>query len=115
MKKRFLASLLTVVTTMALFVGCKNTTSTTEEIIIEVNEPVSIELWHYLTGSQGEVLQSIIDDFNSTNGKGITVTAVNQGNITDLNKKVVAAAQSNSLPAIINIYSNRINSRWENN
>ena len=104
MKKRFLASLLTVVTTMALFVGCKNTTSTTEEIIIEVNEPVSIELWHYLTGSQGEVLQSIIDDFNSTNGKGITVTAVNQGNITDLNKKVVAAAQSNSLPAIINIY-----------
>ena len=104
MKKRFLASLLIVVTTMALFVGCKNTTSTTEEIIIEVNEPVSIELWHYLTGSQGEVLQSIIDDFNSTNGKGITVTAVNQGNITDLNKKVVAAAQSNSLPAIINIY-----------
>ena len=104
MKKRFLASLLTVVTTMSLFVGCKKTDSTTEEIITEVNEPVSIEMWHYLTGAQGEVLQSIIDDFNSTNGKGITVTAVNQGNITDLNKKVVAAAQSNSLPAIINVY-----------
>ena len=104
MKKRFLASLLTVVTTMSLFVGCKKTDSTTEEIITELNEPVSIEMWHYLTGAQGEVLQSIIDDFNSTNGKGITVTAVNQGNITDLNKKVVAAAQSNSLPAIINVY-----------
>ena len=35
MKKRFLASLLTVVTTMSLFVGCKKTDSTTEEIITE--------------------------------------------------------------------------------
>ena len=54
MKKRFLASLLTVVTTMSLFVGCKKTDSTTEEIITELNEPVSIEMWHYLTGAQGE-------------------------------------------------------------
>lgn len=104
MKKRFLASLLTIITTASLFVGCNNTSSTTEEIVTEVTNPVNIEMWHYLTGAQGEVLQSIIDDFNTTNGEGITVSAVNQGTISDLNKKVVAASQSNSLPAIINVY-----------
>ena len=36
--------------------------------------------------------------------KGITVTASSQGSITDLNKKVIAASQSNTLPAIINVY-----------
>ena len=104
MKKRFLASLLTVVTTMSLFVGCKKTDSTTEEIITELNEPVSIEMWHYMNGGQADALNSIIEDFNATNDKGITVNAISQGSIVDLNKKVISAAQSNSLPAIINVY-----------
>lgn len=104
MKKRFLASVLVALSTVSLFTGCKKTSSTTEEIITEITEPVSINMWHYLNGTQAEVLQEIIDDFNNTNGKGITVNAINQGNITDLNKKVITAAQSNSLPAIINVY-----------
>lgn len=104
MKKRFLASVLAVTTAMTMLVGCKNTDNTTVEIITEISEPVSIELWHYLTGAQAEVLESIVTNFNNENQQGITVTAINQGNITDLNKKVVAASQSNSLPAIVNVY-----------
>ena len=50
------------------------------------------------------ILNEIIEDFNATNDKGITVNAISQGSIVDLNKKVISAAQSNSLPAIINVY-----------
>ena len=57
-----------------------------------------------MNGGQAEVLNSIIEDFNATNDKGITVNAISQGSIGDLNKKVISAAQSNSLPAIINVY-----------
>lgn len=57
-----------------------------------------------MNGGQAEVLNEIIEDFNATNDKGITVNAISQGSIVDLNKKVISAAQSNSLPAIINVY-----------
>lgn len=104
MNKRILASILTATLGIAMFVGCGNKNNTTSEIVTELKNPVSIEMWHYLNGKQAEVLDSIVQDFNSNNNMGITVTAVNQGNIGDLNKKVITAAQSNSLPAIINVY-----------
>ena len=104
MNKRFLASILTATLGISMLTGCSNNKGTTVEIITELKEPVSIEMWHYLTGKQAETLDSIIEDFNNNNGMGITVKGVNQGNITDLNKKVITASQSNSLPAIINVY-----------
>lgn len=104
MNKKLLASILTATLSIGMFVGCSSNKEEVGEIVTELNEPVTVELWHYLNGAQVEVLDSIVNDFNSTNGKGITVKAVNQGNIGDLNKKVITAAQSNSLPAIINVY-----------
>ena len=73
-------------------------------MVTELTEPITIEMWHYMNGGQAEALNSIIEDFNATNDKGITVNAISQGSIGDLNKKVISAAQSNSLPAIINVY-----------
>lgn len=64
----------------------KNWFIKSSEIVTELTGPVSIEMWHYMTGKQSEVLQSIVDDFNANNGKGITVTALSQGAIPDLNK-----------------------------
>lgn len=104
MKKRLLASLMTAVVVVTALTGCSKTDSSSENIIPELKEPVTIEMWHYMNGKQAEVLQSIIDDFNSSNTKGITVKASSQGSITDLNKKVIAASQSNTLPAIVNVY-----------
>lgn len=104
MNKRILATILTATLGVGMFVGCGKKNNATAEIVKELNNPVSIEMWHYLNGKQAEVLDSIIQDFNSNNNMGITVTAVNQGNIGDLNKKVITASQSNSLPAIINVY-----------
>lgn len=104
MNKRFLASILTAVLGITMLNGCSNNKGTTVEIITELKEPVTIEMWHYLVGKQADALDSIIQDFNSTNGMGITVKGINQGSIGDLNKKVITASQSKSLPAIINIY-----------
>lgn len=104
MNKRILATILTATLSVGMFVGCGNKNNTTVEIVTELKEPISIEMWHYLNGKQADTLDSIIADFNSTNNLGITVNAVNQGNIGDLNKKVITASQSKSLPAIINVY-----------
>ena len=103
MKKRLLAALLSSALVMTTLAGCSSK-SGSSDMVTELTEPITIEMWHYMNGGQAEVLNSIIEDFNATNDKGITVNAISQGSIGDLNKKVISAAQSNSLPAIINVY-----------
>lgn len=104
MKKRLLASLMTAFVAVTALTGCSKEKSSSENVVTELQQPITIEMWHYMNGKQAEVLQSIIDDFNSSNTHKITVNALSQGSIPDLNKKVIAAAQSNTLPAIVNIY-----------
>ena len=106
MKKRLLASMMTAVVAASAFVGCGADEAKEEKsnIVTELTEPVTIEMWHYMNGKQADALQAIVDEFNSTNDKGITVNAVSQGGIPDLNKKVITAAQSDSLPSIVNVY-----------
>lgn len=104
MKRRLLASLMTAVVAVTALTGCSKSDSSSENIVTELQEPITIEMWHYMNGKQVEVLQSIIDDFNNSNTQGITVKASAQGSIDDLNKKVIAASQSNTLPAIVNVY-----------
>lgn len=103
MKKRLLAALLSSALVMTTLAGCSSK-SGSSDMVTELTEPITIEMWHYMNGGQAEALNSIIEDFNATNDKGITVNAISQGSIVDLNKKVISAAQSNSLPAIINVY-----------
>ena len=103
MKKRLLAALLSSALVMTTLAGCSSK-SGSSDMVTELTEPITIEMWHYMNGGQAEALNSIIEDFNATNDKGITVNAISQGSIADLNKKVISAAQSNSLPAIINVY-----------
>ncbi|MGM9963852.1 MAG: extracellular solute-binding protein [Clostridium sp.] len=103
MKKRLLAALLSSALVMTTLAGCSSK-SGSSDMVTELTEPITIEMWHYMNGGQAEALNSIIEDFNATNDKGITVNAISQGSIGDLNKKVISAAQSNSLPAIINVY-----------
>ena len=111
MKKKFLAASMALMMAGS-FVACgsdEGTGAETEtgekaELVTKITEPVSIEIWHYMNGKQGEAMEALIKDFNETNDKKITVKGTSQGNIPDLNKKVITAAQSDSLPAIINVY-----------
>ena len=112
MKRKLFASAMTGILAVSALTGCASGEVTPNEgnktpVAIEIpdmTEPTSIEMWHFMSGKQQEVLQSIIDEFNATNNMNITVSAVAQGKIPDLNKKVIAAEQSNTLPAIINVY-----------
>ena len=51
------------------------------EADITLSGPVSITLWHALTGPQQVALDAMVKKFNDTNGKGITVTALIPGQL----------------------------------
>ena len=53
MNKRILATILTATLGVGMFVGCGKKNNATAEIVKELNNPVSIEMWHYLNGKQG--------------------------------------------------------------
>lgn len=74
---------------------------------VELTENVSIELWHPFTGEVETKLKEITDKFNKEN-EMVTVNLVNQGSYQDLNTKLIAAKQSNTLPPISFAYSS-----WE--
>ncbi|MEG0950612.1 MAG: extracellular solute-binding protein, partial [Niameybacter sp.] len=113
MKRKVFASAMAALMTASALVGCSSGTNPdagntgTAPVVVELPEmtgPVTVELWHYMSGKQQETLQAIVDEFNATNDMNITVSAIPQGKVNDMNKKVIAASQSNTLPAIINVY-----------
>ncbi|MBU3812379.1 MAG: extracellular solute-binding protein [Candidatus Niameybacter stercoravium] len=112
MKRKLFASAMAGILAVSALTGCSSgeaapNAGNEAPVAIEIpdmTQPTSIEMWHFMSGKQQEVLQSIIDEFNATNSLNITVSAVAQGKIPDLNKKVIAAQQSKTLPAIINVY-----------
>ncbi len=67
---------------------------------IDLTGPVSLTLWHTQTGANAKALQDAVDKFNSTNGKGITVTLQYQGTYTQLYQKNLSAIQAGALPEL---------------
>src|SRR5438132_7166993 len=78
------------------------------EADITLSGPVSITLWHALSGPQQVALDAMVKKFNETNGKGITVTALNQGNYTQLGQKVLGAIQAGALPELAHAYESNV-------
>src|SRR5919204_3387256 len=74
------------------------------EADIALSGPVSITLWHALSGPQQVALDAMVKKFNDTNGKGITVTALNQGGYTQLYQKTLGAIQAGALPELAHAY-----------
>src|SRR2546426_2870061 len=74
------------------------------EADITLSGPVSITLWHALSGAQQVALGAMVKTFNATNGKGITVTALNQGGYTQLYQKTLGAIQAGALPELAHAY-----------
>ena len=90
MKRRLLAVFNDCSSSVTALTGCSKSNSSNENIVTELQEPVTIEMWHYMTGKQAETLQKIVEDFNSTNDKGITVKLLHKVVLLILNKKVIA-------------------------
>src|SRR6267378_5823860 len=74
------------------------------EADITLSGPVSITLWHALSGAQQVALDAMVKTYNATNGKGITVTALNQGGYTQLYQKTLGAIQAGALPELAHAY-----------
>ena len=78
------------------------------EADIALSGPVSITLWHALSGPQQVALDAMIKKFNDTNGKSITVTAQYQGNYTQLYTKTLAAIQGGAPPDLGQAYDSHV-------
>ncbi len=66
--------------------------------------PVAITFWHALTGPQKDALDALVARFNTENKNGITVTALNQGNYTQLYQKTLGSIQAGAFPEAAHAY-----------
>jgi len=78
------------------------------EADITLSGPVSVKLWHALSGPQQLALDAMVKKFNDTNGKGITVTALYQGNYTQLYEKTLGAIQAGTSPDLAHAYESHV-------
>jgi multiple sugar transport system substrate-binding protein len=102
MKATILAALMLIVATACAGAGPAAQQST--EADITLSGPVEITLWHALSGPQQVALDAMVKKFNDTNGKGITLKALNQGNYTQLYQKTLGAIQAGVLPELAHAY-----------
>lgn len=68
---------------------------------------VTLQFWHTRRGSQEKSLQAICAAFEQQN-PGVTVAPRYQGNYGELNKKIRASSQANSLPALTVAYEDQV-------
>ncbi len=67
---------------------------------VKFGDPVNVTFWHTQTGVNADALQSIVDKFNASNGKNITLKSEFQGDYTQVYQKVIAAIQAGSPPDV---------------
>lgn len=80
----------------------------TSDADIDITGPVSITLWHALGDPQKAALEAAVRKFNDTNGKGITVTAVAQGNYDQIYQKTLAAITGDQFPELVHAYESQV-------
>lgn len=108
MKKR-LKPLLCLLLSVCLLAGCQQQNK--HEKLLDPDEPVTLEIWHYYNGPQQLAFDELVQEFNETLGReqGIVVQAYNQGNVNDLIGKVLDAANkkpgASEIPDIFAAYA----------
>ena len=63
----------------------------------EPAEPVNITFWHALSGTKGEVFQTLVDEFNASQSE-VIVEGVFSGKYAETAEKVTAALATDTLP-----------------
>lgn len=109
MKKKVLAGLLAATMIMSL-VGCgnkasSNATSSTEEASGSISETdtensITLNFWNVFTGSDGDILREIVDNYNATNTDNITIKMDIMPNDT-LQQKLPASIATNTAPDFV--------------
>ena len=77
---------------------------------LSADQPVTLRLWHYYSGSQKEAFDDLVEEFNTTVGKekGIIVDAIGKGSISnianDVNKLLKNKEETEKLPNMFAAY-----------
>jgi multiple sugar transport system substrate-binding protein len=82
------------------------------EVAVEVTptpEPVELEFWHTKTGSEEELLNEIVNDFNTTNLYNITVIPTSiEGSYDAIFKETVAGLAVGEVPDMVVAYPSMV-------
>lgn len=75
-------------------VGCAGTNAASRQSKLSADDPVTVTVWNYYTGTQLDSFNELVYEFNRTRGKelGIEVQSTSQGSLEDLESAVIAAA-----------------------
>jgi multiple sugar transport system substrate-binding protein len=78
---------------------------------ITLSGPVQVTLWHNQTGILAKGFSEMVAEFNSTNGKGITVKAEDQSgglSYTGIYQKMLGAIQAGATPEMVVAVENQV-------
>ena len=113
MRKKLLSLLCMGVMTLSMFAGCGSSQqsastsdagtegSATEGVEAEVSsDPITISFWCNFTGSDGDVLREIVDNYNKTNTDNITVE-IDIMDYATLQSKLPTAISTGTGPSFI--------------
>ena len=97
--------LVAIALSVGLMTACgKAPTTTNEEIVTEIKDPVEITFWHAMNGEQEKALQKLTKEFTDKN-TNIKITLQNQSSYPDLQQKITATlASPKDLPTITQAY-----------
>lgn len=113
MKRKYLLPTILCTVLALTSVGCSkgDTDAVSETSSKSTKKPVSLEIWHYYNGLQQTVFDQKITEFNNTVGteKGIIVESFSQGNVSDLENKIMSSANkevgADEMPDIFSSYA----------
>ncbi|MGM9899940.1 MAG: extracellular solute-binding protein [Bacilli bacterium] len=111
MKK--LLSLLMVIFTMSLVVSCNNSKNPSEEIVkkeipaFDSSKEIEIEFWHAMGKTNQDIIQQIIDSFQSLY-PNITVTQTSLGDYTTLRDTITSGIAADELPTVAQTYPDHV-------
>lgn len=71
--------------------------------LVSAQDDIQISFWHAMSGSRGEVVQELVDEFNETH-PGIEVVAEFSGSYADTLTKALAAVRAGEPPHIVQVY-----------
>jgi multiple sugar transport system substrate-binding protein len=74
--------------------------------VAKLDRPVEVSFWHPQSSSNGKALQDLVDKFNATNDKKITVKAEYAGSYTQLHEKNQVALQAGTPVDLTVAYEN---------
>ncbi|OUP55280.1 ABC transporter substrate-binding protein [Butyricicoccus pullicaecorum] len=106
MMKKYTALLLASTMMLTALTGCGGAGGSDAQTQ-EADGPISLEFWHSMGGTTGEVVQEIVDEFNASQDD-IHVDCIYQGDYTTGGTKIQAAVSAGNGPAIAQIEVTRV-------